>query len=167
MGPDERALEQTQDLISRTARRLKRQPEFRGYDAEDIEQSIKLALVAGWHRYDSGRGTELQLALTIIPNAAKSLLRFQRAQRRDDSALVSLSAAAEPTAPDGQTDRVDERLDLAWLLDQLDEPLRELCQRLAKDGPTTVSRQTGIPRSSIYRCLARARMQARRGGMEC
>jgi RNA polymerase sigma factor (sigma-70 family) len=157
------------DILSRNARRLIGRRGFTASDLADIEQHLAAELWRSMSSYDPSAGPFACWAATIVRNAARTLARRQKAQRRDwrrtgpslsseardgGSLASSLShdgrrpASAMPAA--GQHSAVDNALDLEAAIAALTPEQRAICELLKEAGKNAVAKRLGIGRSSFY-----------------
>ena len=176
-------------LIRCKAQQLIRKPEFKGTDPEDLEQEMILDLLQRLPQYDSVRAGRNTFTARVVEHKVATLLEFHHARRRDTGRPVqSLREEVNDvkSAPSGKAhsldegaglrrigapsrlegDRIEERLDVEAILDGLPEDLRQLCGLLRSKTLTEISKETGIPRTNLYRALARLKKRFQESGVD-
>ena len=162
------------------ARQLARTGLFPSQDAEDIEQDLMLDLLRRLDDFDPGRASRNTFIARVVENAAATLVEAARAEKRgsqfqhdsldaplgdDDQGSYSLSDITPDDAGLWSAyglrwnDAADLRRDLSRVLDRLPHRLSSLCARLSVGTVTEVSRDTGMPRPTIYDSLAEVRRE--------
>lgn len=160
------------------ARQLARTGLFPSQDAEDIEQELMLDLLRRLEDFDPARASRNTFIARVVENCAATLIEAAKAKKRgaqfqydsldaplgdDEHGQFTLgdviSDDAGLWAAHGRRwdEAADLRRDLSRVLDRLPHRLSSLCARLAVDTVTEVSRDTGMPRPTIYDCLAEVR----------
>jgi RNA polymerase sigma-70 factor (ECF subfamily) len=176
-------------LIRCKARQLIRRPEFKGTDPEDLEQEMILDLLQRLPQYDPIRAGRNTFIARVVEHKVATLLEFHHARRRDTGGPVQAlreDVTDVKGAPGGKVhsldecahlrrigapsrlagDRLEERLDVQAILDGLPEDLRQLAHLLRSMTLTEISNETGIPRTSLYRALARLKKRFQESGVE-
>jgi RNA polymerase sigma-70 factor, ECF subfamily len=153
-------------MIAAKARRLVGQYGLRSQDRPDIEQDLAARFAARLEDYDPTRGTLVAFAAMVIGQAAANLLRERRAGKRTPPRRSPVAAddALDPTA--GPTARRrDLELDVAAVLARLPAEARDLARALMAASVSEVSRETGIPRTTLYGRLDELRSAFDRAGL--
>jgi len=142
-------------------------------DYDDLQQDMMLDLVRRLGKYDPGKAALSTFVARIVDRKLSNLIRHQRQKKRDYRQQVcSLDAQVEDR--DGQprgldeilsqdtyddevarhdqpaTARQDLKLDLALVLDELPEDLRQLAGHLQTRTVAEIARELGVPRSTLY-----------------
>jgi len=176
-------------LIRCKAQQLIRKPEFKGTDPEDLEQEMILDLLQRLPQYDSVRAGRNTFTARVVEHKVATLLAFQHVPRRDAGGPVQSLREEVNDAKGGaggkvhsldeeaglrrigadfrlEGDRLEEKLDIEGIIEGLPEDLRQLSYLLRSKTLTEISEETGIPRTSLYRALARLRARFREAGAE-
>lgn len=166
------------------ARQLARTGLFPSQDAEDIEQDLMLDLLRRLDDFDPGRASRNTFIARVVENAVATLLEAAKAEKRGsqfrhDSLDAPLGDQGSVTLGDitpadaglwsvhglRWNEAAELRHDLARVLDRLPRRLSSLCARLSIGTVTEVSRETGIPRPTIYDALAEIREELLAAGI--
>lgn len=181
--------EHTDTVILFHACRLHRTGLFRPADIEDLEQELRAAVLAARPRHDPGRGAWRTFVDRVVGNRAKNLVKEQRAERRnprrccyiadlksrsssrchpDDGVFCEFDADAygESFGRVGHSvERAEIRIDLSTIWAELEPQERTALARLFELTITELSREIGVPRTSLYRVMRRLRAVLRRRGL--
>jgi len=162
-------------LISSKAKQLVGKAGFTESDREDIEQELMLDLLERLPSYDPTRGSKHTFIARVVDHRIARLVERRTAAKRDrgrpvlslselmgleDARLERRSATIEEGGKAIYRRRGEARdlaLDLAELLDDLPHELRGLCERLRTQSVSDISRETGVPRSTIYGWIRKLR----------
>ena len=167
-------------LIRFKARQLVGQAGFTASDREDIEQELILDLLRRLPKYNPKRAQLNTFIARVVEHRLASLIEAQKAGIRDyRRCRCSLNECFEDA--DGRSvERVDTfdqedyllrtgaqsrpseelnrlAIDVAAVLETLPPELRELCRRLKAETVTEISRDTGVPRGTIYESIKKLR----------
>ena len=167
-------------LIRFKARQLVGKAGFTASDREDIEQELILDLLRRLPKYNPKRAQRNTFIARVVEHRLASLIEAQKAGIRDyRRCRCSLNECLEDA--DGRSvERVDTfdqedyllrtgaqsrpseelsalAIDVAAVLETLPPELRELCQRLKAETVTEISRDTGVPRGTIYESIKKLR----------
>ena len=167
-------------LIRFKARRLVGQAGFTASDREDIEQELILDLLRRRPKYNPKRAQRNTFIARVVEHRLATLIEAQKAGIRDyRRCRCSLNECFEDA--DGRSvERVDTfdqedyllrtggqsrpseelsalAIDVAAVLETLPPELRELCRRLKAETVTEISRDTGVPRGTIYESIKKLR----------
>jgi len=176
-------------LIRHKARQLVGRAGYTEDDRPDIEQDLTLDLLHRLSKFDPARASFHTFVARIVEHGVARLIERQEAGLRDyrqcagslndpleddegegaergdlvdqDSYRASIG---QPTLP--LADRVALRLDLQRVLATLTPELRDLWARLEEgQSITEISRETGIPRGTLYDRMRQLRLFAERAGL--
>jgi len=159
------------------ARQLVGKHGFTESDVDDITQDLLVAVLERLPKYDRGRGGMKTFISTIIDRHLALLIDGQSAGCRDyhrtersldelvpgeDDEPVTLGETiAEEDARShrgldvrGRHERADLAMDIAMVLDRLDEADRQLCILLQGMSLAEVAAASGIARSHLYKRIA-------------
>ena len=167
-------------LIKYKARKLVGKAGFTASDREDIEQELTLDLLRRLPKYNPKRAQLNTFIARVVEHRLASLIEAQKAGIRDyRRCRCSLNECFEDA--DGRSvERVDTfdqedyllrtggqsrpseelsalAIDVAAVLETLPPELRELCRRLKAETVTEISRDTGVPRGTIYESIKKLR----------
>ena len=167
-------------LIRYKARKLVGKAGFTASDREDIEQELTLDLLRRLPKYNPKRAQLNTFIARVVEHRLASLIEAQKAGIRDyRRCRCSLNECFEDA--DGRSvERVDTfdqedyllrtggqsrpseelsalAIDVAAVLETLPPELRELCRRLKAETVTEISRDTGVPRGTIYESIKKLR----------
>ena len=167
-------------LIKYKARRLIGQAGFTASDREDIEQELTLDLLRRLPKYNPKRAQLNTFIARVVEHRLASLIEAQKAGIRDyRRCRCSLNERFEDA--DGrsverletfdqedyllrtgvQSRTADElsalTIDVAAVLEELPPKLRDLCWRLQAETITEISRDTCVPRGTIYESIKKLR----------
>ena len=161
------------DVIRHKARQLIGKYGFTRDDYDDLQQEMMLDLLRRLGKYDPSKAGLSTFVARIVDRKVSTLIRHQRQEKRDYRRPVcSLDAQVEDQ--DGQArgldevlsqdafddevarhdrpsaERLDLRLDLSLVLDELPDDLRQLALRLQTRTVAEIARELGVPRSTLY-----------------
>ena len=167
-------------LIKYKARRLIGQAGFTASDREDIEQELVFDLLRRFPKYNPKRAQLNTFIARVVEHRVATLIEARKAGIRDYRRCpFSLNDRFEDA--DGRSvERVDTfdqedyllrtgaqsrpsdelsalAIDVAAVLETLPPELRELCRRLKAESVTEISRDTGVPRGTIYESIKKLR----------
>jgi len=149
-------------------------------DFEDLRQELMLDVLRRLPKFNSGRADIKIFISTVINNRIATLIERQEAECRDHRRVERSLDEPVPAEDDDWTtfgdgiteaearsrlglagrsaqERADLAMDVAVVLDQLDEGDRRLCLDLHFKTPLQIARETGIRRAGIYERIARIR----------
>lgn len=176
-------------LITFKAKQLTAHPGFSATDREDIEQELLLDLLRRQPKYDPARAQSNTFVAHVVEHRASTLIEERKAGMREYR-LQAFSLNDHIEDEDGvrcersetfdQDDYLlrtgrqsrssielrDMGIDVRSVIDQLPPKLRDLCRRLMRDSITDVSRETGIPRSTLYGVIDKVRAAFNDAGLE-
>ena len=167
-------------LIKYKARKLVGKAGFTASDREDIEQELILDLLRRLPKYNPKRAQRNTFIARVVEHRLASLIEAQKAGIRDyRRCRCSLNECFEDA--DGRSvERVDTfdqedyllrtggqsrpseelsalAIDVAAVIEGLPHELRNLCRRLKAETVTEISRDTGVPRGTIYESIKKLR----------
>jgi RNA polymerase sigma-70 factor (ECF subfamily) len=149
-------------------------------DRKDLEQELWLHLLRRLPKYDPNRAQLNTFADRVVEPKTLTIIESRKAKMRDYR-LCRFSLNDQFEDKDGRSiqriEKIDQEdyllrtgrlsrptdelldlsIDLRKAMEQLPPELRELCQRLATETVTEVSRDTGIPRSTLYESIKKVR----------
>jgi RNA polymerase sigma-70 factor, ECF subfamily len=176
-------------LVTFKAKQLTLHPGFSDADREDIEQELLLDLLRRQPKYDPERAQNSTFVARVVEHRAATLIEERTACRRDHRCQAfSLNepieeggdACCERSETFDQDDYLlrtgrqarssdelrDLGIDVRTVVDGLPDAMRSVCQRLMHDSVTDVSRDTGVPRSTLYGIIGKIRAAFKDAGLE-
>ena len=167
-------------LIRYKARRLIGQAGFTASDREDIEQELVLDLLRRLPKYNPKRAQLNTFIARVVEHKIASLIearkagirdyrrcpfslndRFEDEEGRSVERVDTLDQEDYLLRTGAQSRPSDElsalTIDVAAVLESLPPELRELCRRLKAESVTEISRDTGVPRGTIYEGIKKLR----------
>lgn len=181
--------EYTVRLITFKAKQLTTHPGFSDADREDLEQELLLDLLRRQPKYDPARAQNNTFVARVVEHRTATLIEERKAGLRDhrlqafslndhieDEDGVRCERAETFDQDDyllrtGRQARSSEELrdlgiDVRTVVDGLPNEMRSLCRRLMHDSVTDVSRDTGVPRSTLYGIIGKVRAAFKDAGLE-
>jgi len=167
-------------LIKYKARQLVGRVGFTEFDREDLEQEMMMDLFQRLPKYNPDRAQRTTFIARIVEHKIATIIETRKAGLRDYRLCnCSLNDRLED-GEGGSVERMeiidqedylrrtgrlsrpaavlrDLSLDLRKEIENLPPELRELCKRLETDTVTEISRDTGIPRGTIYESIKKLR----------
>lgn len=167
-------------LIKFKARRLIGQAGFTASDRDDLEQELILDLLRRLPKYNPKRAQLNTFIARVVEHKIATLIEARKAGIRDyrrcpfslndrfeDEEGRSVERVDTFDQEDyllrtGAQSRPADELsalttDVAAVLEGLPPELRELCHRLQAESVTEISRDTGVPRGTIYESIKKLR----------
>ena len=167
-------------LIKYKARQLIRQAGFTASDRDDLEQELILDLLRRRPKYNPKRAQFNTFIARVVEHRVASLIeaqkagirdyrrcpfslndRFEDAEGRSVERMETIDQEDYLLRTGAQSRPSDElsalALDVAAVLEALPPELRELCRRLKAESVTEISRDTGVPRGTIYESIKKLR----------
>jgi len=167
-------------LIKYKARQLVGRVGFTESDREDLEQEMVLDLLRRLPKFDPKRAGRNTFIARIVEHKVATIIEAQKAGMRDYR-LCSCSLNDRLEDEEGRSiermETIDQEdylrrtgklsrpmselrnlsIDLRSAVQALPPELRELCKRLQTESVTEISRDTGIPRGTIYESIKKLR----------
>lgn len=167
-------------LIKYKARQLVGRVGFTESDREDLEQEMVLDLLRRLPKFDPKRAGRNTFIARIVEHKVATIIEAQKAGMRDYR-LCSYSLNDRLEDEEGRSiermETIDQEdylrrtgklsrpmselrnlsIDLRSAVQTLPPELRELCKRLQTESVTEISRDTGIPRGTIYESIKKLR----------
>jgi len=160
-------------IIKHKARQLIGSSGFTESDRDDLEQEMMLDLLRRLPKYDSEKAQLNTFIARIVEHKVSIILEERSAGKRDWRLCTASMNDKFDLGEGGSIERLEvydmdeylrqsgrlsrttsERLllsiDLRCAIHSLPPELRDLCERLQKDSVTKISRDTGIPRGTLY-----------------
>lgn len=167
-------------LIRHKARQLVGRAGFVEADRADIEQEMALDLLRRLPRFDPARAARNTFIARIVEHRVATLVEAQKAGIRDYRRVAGSLDDRRPgdggASDDGppvldqheyrravlagafrDQEQRDLRRDLQRVVADLPADLRDLCERLQGATVSEVSRETGVPRSTLYDAIGKLR----------
>ena len=169
------------EIIRFKARQLVGQAVFTVADRDDLEQELILDLLRRLPKYDPSRAKRNTFIARVVEHKIATLIEKQTAQKRDyrrcpcslnerfeeeeegrsveraetlDQEDYLLRIGVEPRAPEELRALA---LDVAAVVKNLPPELHELCRRLGQKTVSEISRDTGVPRATLYQSVTKLR----------
>lgn len=165
-------------MVRTKARQLVGSAGFFEADLHDIEQELMIDLWRRLPRFDAARASLHTFIARVVEHHVATLVEAQKAGVRDyrkvtgslDDRRPDEGGAGDDGPPlvtmDGLRRRLlaearrdeeirDLRRDLERVLAELPADLQDLCRRLQVSSVSEVSRETGVPRSTLYDAMAK------------
>ena len=175
-------------LIRCKARQLVGRAGFVEADRHDIEQDMMIDLLRRLPRFDPAIAQRQTFIVRIVEHRVATIIEAQKAGLRDfrrcagslDERRTDHDGAAGDGPPvldekeylretlaavDRESDLHHLRIDLERVFADLPDDLRDLCVRLQASTVSEVSRETGVPRGTLYEAIARLRTRFERAGV--
>jgi DNA-directed RNA polymerase specialized sigma24 family protein len=170
------------------ARKLARSSVFTEADLEDIEQDLVLYFLDQATKFDPSRSDwKLHIGMIIKKRAIWLRLRAEALKRGgqerplsihnmfslssdEDSQFVEIISSEEGLWGDpylrwGQLN-AELMADMQRVIDQMPPRLQQLCEWLKEGNPAEISRDTGIPRTTLSSAVGQIRQRMRAAGLE-
>lgn len=175
-------------IIRYKASRLVGHAGFLFDDLEDLEQELMLDLLRRLPKWDAAQAQLKTFVSRIVDHKIATLITAQKAGIRNyrdrghslnaplvpeddesvergeiidlDDYLLRTGKASRPLA-----ELDDLRIDVWRVIDRLPPRLRDLCERLRTQTVAEISRDTGIPRGTIYELVTKLRVIFEKAGL--
>ena len=176
-----------ENLIRSKARRLVGVAGLTASDVPDLQQEMRFDLLKRLAKHDVQRAPRNAFITRLVNNHIATIIEARNAKARDYHRHCSLNGQvadtenvdAEPAdLLDAQADgrfhcaehshesHVALALDLAKAVADLPPDLQDLCRRLMQQSPTEISKETGVPRGTLYEQRERLRRHFTERGLE-
>lgn len=175
-------------LIKHKARRLVRSAGFVDADRADLEQELLTDLLQRQPRFNPALAKLETFITRVVDHHVATIVQAQKAglrdyrcragsldERRDDEegtngevppVLANDSCRGDTVASARRAEELgDLRVDLGKTLDDLPTDLRALCGRLQISTVSEISRETGVPRGTVYEGVAKLRSRFERADL--
>ena len=174
-------------LIQRKSYQLVGNAGFSDADREDIEQELMMDLLSRLPDYDPALAERNTFISRIVNRRIATLIEKRSAWRRDyrlneyslnDDRMTDNGAERQEQISEDEYrmrigsqgpssgDLHDLIIDVNQVLESLSPALRDLCERLKTQTVAEISRDTGIPRSTIYESIQKLRDLFKSAGMK-
>lgn len=160
-------------IIKYKARQLIGSAGFTESDREDLEQEMMLELLRRLPKYDSSKAQRNTFITRIVEHRVSTIIEERVAGKQDwrlctESMNDRLDLGEDGTVERQEiydmdeylrqsgrlsrtsTERLELSIDLGCVIASLPPELRVLCERLKTDSVSEISRDTGIPRGTLY-----------------
>lgn len=176
------------ELIKHKARQLVGKFGFTPSDREDLEQEMILDLIRRLPQYDPSKAARTTFISRIVEHKVASLIEARTSKRRDfrmedgslnDQVDVDHSGIERLETVDAEQyllrtgaismpllEQLELGIDIARVVMQLPDNLRELCIRLQTQSVTEISRETGVPRYKLYESIKTLRAVFEKAGLK-
>jgi RNA polymerase sigma-70 factor (ECF subfamily) len=170
-------------IIKFKARQLVGRVGFTESDREDLEQEMMLDLLQRLSKYDPERAQRNTFIARVVDHKIATIIEARKAGLRDyrlcrcslddrfeygeyeDSFCIERMEIIDQEDYLMRTGKIsrpscelrDLSIDVRQAIEKLPPELRELCRRLDTDTVTEISRDTGIPRGTIYESIKKMR----------
>ncbi len=176
-------------LVGYKAFQLSKKPEFSDADRPDLHQHLLSAVSEGLKTYDPALCPYKHYVRSLVNNKVSDLLRRRRARKRAANHICSLNVdiqdeegrSVELLQTIGQReldqrigrerrlsdeDLCDLKMDLQSVISKLDPIAQEIVRRQATQSITEISRDLGIPRSTLNDWMLQIRKLFEKAGFE-
>ena len=145
-------------------------------DRQDIHQEFCLTVFRAGEKYDPEKCPPERFIRMVLNCYYKHWVR--KLARADENRARSVDTMhfddVEPDMeyyiidPKGEDDlrRVDTRLDVRTVMENLPEDFQSICRELMLDSPFEVARRRGVHHSAIYRAIAKIREHFASAGLD-
>ena len=168
-------------IIRFKARQLVGQAGFTVADRDDLEQELILDLLRRLPKYDPSRAKRNTFIARVVEHKIATLIEKQTAHKRDYRRCpCSLNERFEEEEEGRSVERAEKldqedyllrigvepraaeelralALDVAAVVENLPPELHELCRRLGQETVSEISRDTGVPRATLYQSVTELR----------
>lgn len=175
-------------LIRHKARQLIGRAGLVDADRDDLEQDMAIDLLRRLPRFDPTRAKRETFIARVVEHRVATIIEGQKAGLRDyrrvagslDERHEGADGSIGDSAPvlDQDTYRRETlaaanrdedlhalRQDLEKAIGDLPPDLRDLCARLLTSSVSEVSRETGVPRGTVYESIQKLRTRFERAGL--
>ncbi|RMD62843.1 MAG: sigma-70 family RNA polymerase sigma factor [Planctomycetota bacterium] len=167
-------------IIKHKARQLVGRAGFTESDREDLEQEMMLDLLRRLPKYNPDRAQRNTFIARIVEHKVATIIEARKAGMRDYRLCTCSLNDRLKDDEGGSIERLetidqeeylrrtgklsrpaaelqDLSIDLGSVIASLPPELRTLCERLQTESVTEISRDTGIPRGTIYESIKKLR----------
>jgi RNA polymerase sigma-70 factor (ECF subfamily) len=171
------------------ARQAAERAGFLADEIQDLEQELATELHAALPRYREAKGKKTTFAARVIERRLIKIVAERDAQKRgggqrpsslnevlgasdgDEIELIDLLDCESVLRRTGRLTRplqeqIDMGIDLRESLERLPDQLREVADKLERLNPSEISRDTDIPRASVYDAMHKVRERFLKDGIE-
>lgn len=157
-------------------------------DRQDLEQEMVIDLLRRLPRFDPSLSKRETFITRVVEHHVATIVESQKAgirdYRRNAGSLDERRADAEGKTSEGppildQAEYVREtiatahrdedlhalRMDMGRVMRELPIDLRALCERLQTSTVTDISKETGVPRGTVYEAVRKIRTRFERAGL--
>lgn len=174
-------------LIREKARQIVRRAGFSKSDMEDVQQRLIEHVLENVAAFDPAQGHFNVFVKTVVERYTVNILRDARAAKRDRRETCSLSTIVDEdeygpvelsetvgrheldsrlgVATREPHDTADMVMDVAEVLSRIPPELRELCERLKHASVSEISRELGVPRTTIHDRIKKLRKHFANAGL--
>lgn len=174
-------------IVRRKVRQLIGNHGFREQDREQLEQELIMRILQGFKSYDPTQSHRNAFVTTIVERSVASIIRDKCAEKRDhrrvssihnhvhscNGQLLELVETLDQNAdnarrgrqPIDASDHCDLACDLDQLLSKLPEDLRKLAEALKHHSVSEISREWGVPRTTLRQRVLELRRRFEEAGM--
>ncbi len=169
------------EIIRFKARQLVGQAGFTVVDRDDLEQELILDLLRRLPNYDPKRAKRNTFIARVVEHKIATLIEKQTAHKRDyRRCRCSLNERFEEEEEGRSVERAETldqedyllrigvepgaaeelrvlALDVVVVLETLPPELGDLCRRLKQETVAEISRDTGVPRATLYQSVTKLR----------
>jgi len=179
----------TERIICSKAKQLVGVAGFTDSDRADIEQELTIVLLKRLPKFDAKKAQRRTFIVRLIDRKVVDLIRHRKAEKRDpmreecslnerlSNGMGGTVAVVDTLSKTdllrrSQKEVVSEndltcmKLDLATVIASLPPELRDLCERLKTCTVAEISRQTGVPPSTLRSRIKRIRQRFQNAGLE-
>jgi RNA polymerase sigma-70 factor (ECF subfamily) len=167
-------------LIRRKARQLVGRAGYTRSDRSEVEQDLRIFLLSRLSKFDPEVSHWNAFVTMALERHVATILEKRRRQKRESSQNITSLSTQVPDECGQKVDlarmlgvehrepltgrytvedsgRVEAVVDVQELMSRLPEELRDLCERLKTDSIAKISRDLGVPRSTINDRIYRLR----------
>lgn len=166
----------TNQIILRRAKRLVRRSKRSVVEQDDLEQELKLQLLASTSSFDPNRGNWEAYATVVVMHAGSTAIRNQHALKRDDRTTASLvikeAQSMEPRDKRLEHDRISDeehvnlRADIESLTKDLPHQWQVMLSLRSAHSMNQVAIEMGVARSTLNGWMKKIRRRFESAGMQ-
>jgi RNA polymerase sigma factor (sigma-70 family) len=162
----------TRGIIRRKVRELIDGSGFREEDAEELEQRLLCMLLRSLRSFEESHPRHRNAFITTVVERSATMIRRERRRRKRHFGAVRSLDSLPTSGSDGAVEvslhvadpgarrtfaQVDLALDLAAILAELPEELRDLAHRLQRQTLSEIAREANLPLTTVQRRRERLR----------